>query len=269
MRATEDDVGDSLRRWREDHRAGAQGGPSRRGHRLATGNFGYSAFLGGEWDEGLAAMDAVLAEEISPHDRVIMLNNALDIRASMGESVEDGIAEIKRLGADMSGRWRLFLADTVANASLAGGDLKAARDAFLETTEIDLSQASDSLYRAARRTLWAGSNEDARTALARLEELGGYGRVEDARRATLRAGIAALEDRTSEALGLYREALTLWRGSHSVWDEALTGIDMATLLDPKEPEVAAVIASTRAILERLRAKPYLERLDAAEARAGA
>jgi len=54
-----------------------------------------------------------------------------------------------------------------------------------------------------------------------------------------------------------------------VWDEALTGIDMATLLDTAEPEVAAAIKSTRVILERLGARPYLERLDAAASRAPA
>jgi hypothetical protein len=53
-----------------------------------------------------------------------------------------------------------------------------------------------------------------------------------------------------------------------VWDEAMTGMDMATLLDPAEPEVATAITSTRAILERLGARPYLERLEAAAFRAG-
>jgi hypothetical protein len=40
---------------------------------------------------------------------------------------------------------------------------------------------------------------------------------------------------------------------------------MAQLLDPADPDVAAAINSTRAILERLGAKPYIERLDAAMA----
>ena len=66
-------------------------------------------------------------------------------------------------------------------------------------------------------------------------------------------------------MALYREALRNWRASRSVWDEALTGIDMALLLDPADPEVAAVITSTRAILERLHARPYLERLASAVA----
>jgi len=47
------------------------------------------------------------------------------------------------------------------------------------------------------------------------------------------------------------------------------GMDMAELLDPNDPEVADVIRSTRVILEGLRARPYLERLDAAVTRRSA
>ena len=46
------------------------------------------------------------------------------------------------------------------------------------------------------------------------------------------------------------------------WDEALTGIDMVSVLDPALPEVAAVAASAREIVTRLGAKPYLARLEA-------
>ena len=79
----------------------------------------------------------------------------------------------------------------------------------------------------------------------------------------------ASEKRRGPRLGAYsldltdREALRLWRETSSLWDEAVTGIDMAELLDSRELEVAEAIRSTRAILERLRAKPYLERLQAA------
>jgi len=49
----------------------------------------------------------------------------------------------------------------------------------------------------------------------------------------------------------------------------LTGLEMGTLLDPAEPEVAAAVDSTRAIFERLGARPYLDRLDVAVAASGA
>ena len=113
--------------------------------------------------------------------------------------------------------------------------------------------------------MWSGKLEEARRLADAAEEAGGFGPLIAARRATSRAGIAALEGRTAEALALYRDALRGWRSVHAVWDEALTGIDMATVLDPTEPDVATAIKSTREILERLGAKPYIERLDAAVA----
>jgi hypothetical protein len=48
--------------------------------------------------------------------------------------------------------------------------------------------------------------------------------------------------------------------------EALTGLDMAILLEPSEAEVRAAAESARAILIRLGAKPFVERLDAAMGR---
>jgi hypothetical protein len=52
-----------------------------------------------------------------------------------------------------------------------------------------------------------------------------------------------------------------------VWDEALCAIDMATLLDPADPEVRAAADGARSILARLGARPMLERLDVAASRA--
>jgi hypothetical protein len=50
------------------------------------------------------------------------------------------------------------------------------------------------------------------------------------------------------------------------WDQALTAIDMATLLEPSEPEVRSAAESASEILMRLGAKPFLQRLDAAMGR---
>jgi hypothetical protein len=80
----------------------------------------------------------------------------------------------------------------------------------------------------------------------------------------VRAGIAALEGRASDALSGYREVLGVWRDLGLVWDEAMCAIDMATLLDPSEPEVASAAEVARRTLTRLGAKPFLARLDAAE-----
>jgi tetratricopeptide (TPR) repeat protein len=264
----ETDLEASLQGWRD-----LIGLARKAGHRAmllnGTANLGYTAFLAGEWDEAMTLMEPLLAEDMASRDRLVMLNNALIIRASRGESIADGLAQMESIGSVMSGSWHLYVADPEANAAMASGDLKRAGENYVAIADDDPSQGPEYFYRAARAALWAGDAAEAAERLRRCQESGGFGRIIAARHATLRAGLAALEGHQTEALGLYRDAMRDWRAAGAVWDEALTGVDMAELLDPADPEVFSVIASTRTILERLRAKPYLERLDAAVDRGAA
>jgi len=145
------------------------------------------------------------------------------------------------------------------------GRLSDARAAWRHLADQEAGNAPEFRYRAARTALWDGDVEDARTDLAALDATGVHGSVVEMRRTTIRAGLAALEGRPADAMPLFREALSGWRDVGLPWDEALTGIDMATLLDPSDPYVRTVAESTRDILVRLGAKPFLERLDAAMA----
>ena len=235
-----------------------------------VGNIGYSTFLSADWDEGMAEMEPVMSgATIEPRDAVLILNNILIIKANRGEDISDGLLEIERLGKDFSGQsWHLFVSDPEANYAMATGDLKKAIAGFEQVGRDDAGLAPEYFYRATHPAFWARDAAEAKRLEAAAIEAGGFGPIIDARRATMRAGLAVLAGQSNEALSWYREAMKGWRSTHAGWDEALTGIDMAELLDSNEPEVAEVIASTRAILERLRAKPYLERLDAAVARDG-
>jgi hypothetical protein len=107
----------------------------------------------------------------------------------------------------------------------------------------------------------------ARHDLAAVDAIGTHSATIQTDRTTIRAGIAALEEHWDEALALYRDALRAWRDLGLAWDEALAGLDMATLLDPADPEVRAAANSARVILVRLGAAPFVERLDAAMRRA--
>ena len=241
------------------------------GHRDMTlqslGNAGYVSFLGGEWDYGFEAVQSAMSGDVEPRDMILILNNYLIYQISRGDPIGDGLERLEQLGKGMSGNQpHLFVADPDANLGLATGDMERAKKSFSEVGLADASQAPEYFYRAARPMLWARDLAEAKRLTDAAVAAGGYGPLIKARRDTLNAGVAALEGRHGDALPLYREALRGWRAVGGVWDEALTGIDMAMLLDPADPEVASVIESTRAILERLRAKPYLERLDAAAAR---
>jgi hypothetical protein len=59
--------------------------------------------------------------------------------------------------------------------------------------------------------------------------------------------------------------MNVWRDLGLVWDEALSAIDMASLLGPGEPDVIAAAERARETLVRVRAKPFLELLDSAMA----
>ena len=64
----------------------------------------------------------------------------------------------------------------------------------------------------------------------------------------------------------YREALRGWRALGLAFDEALTVLDIAILLDPTDremPEAADALHAARETLTRLGADPFLARLDAA------
>ena len=88
-----------------------------------------------------------------------------------------------------------------------------------------------------------------------------FGGVVDHDLASLEAGIAAVDGRTSDALALYRSALAGYREAGCRFDVALTILDMATLIGPAESAVQSSIPEGREILESLGALPLIERLD--------
>jgi class 3 adenylate cyclase/tetratricopeptide (TPR) repeat protein len=240
------------------------------GHRAMAlqfaNNIGYTGFLAGEWSEALAALEAALTDDLDPASRVWLMSNALIIRASLGEPIDDGLAEMDRLVESHGDPNLVFpTLDTRANAALAAGRLAEARANWHQLGHAS-SHAPSAFYQAARPALWASDVAAYREDAAAVDATGFHGRVVEARRATLSAGLAALEGRHGEAVGLYRAALAAWRELHVTWEEALTGIDMVSVLDPSQPEVSAAGASTREILVRLGAQPYLERLEAALSR---
>jgi len=228
-----------------------------------VGNLGYTAFLTGDWDEALEHLDGQLTEDLEGTDRIALLGNSAIVHAGRGEDVAEQLAELGRLLDEDPLRVTADVDDAVGNAAMADGRLQDARAAWRHLAAQDALNGPEFTYRAARPALWDGDLKAAQSDLAALDATGVHGSVVELRRMTIRAGLAALEGRPAEALAQYREAVRGWHELGLVWDEALTGLDMAILLEPSEPEVHAVAASTRQILVRLGARPFLERLDAA------
>jgi tetratricopeptide (TPR) repeat protein len=222
----------------------------------------------GDWPWALAELEAALAEELEASDRVMMLGILVQIRSMRGESV-DVLGDIQtQVGGSADPTLLNALYSAAAVEAFVAGRLTEAREAWARLAEISLTNLPEAMGGRARAALWLGDAAEARADLAALDDSGVHGPALETGRATIRAGIAALEGRTADALGQYRDALREWRDLGLVWDEALCGLDMAILLDPAEPEVRAAADAAREILVRLEAAPFLARLDAAMARSG-
>ncbi len=234
---------------------------------VSVGNGVGCAVRTGDWAWALGELDSILTDEFDGVDRLYILESSVSVRALRGDDVDDLIAEMASIAGSsdepqlVSALWTARTSDAFASGRL--GDV---RDAAHRSVGLVAEYVPMELAGAARAALWMGDAAGAADDLAALDRSGVHGPAVAGDRMTIRAGIAALEGRPAEAILLYREALRAWRDAGLAWDEALCGIDMATLLDPTDPEVRAAAESAREILVRLEARPFIARLDAAMSR---
>jgi len=219
----------------------------------------------GDWDWAIGELAERRSVETDRLARMVVLSDLSAFLSFRGDPWADVLAELEDLVAGQPETSVDFTGVHWARAGEAfvAGRYAEARAHVLKSAVSFASSTAEAHLFAARAALWGG---DAAAALADLHEVAGTGRrgrALDNDQAVIRAGIAALDGRPAEALAAYRQALRTWRDLGCVWDEALSAVDMATLLDPTEPEVQAAAASGREILTRLGAKPLLALLDAA------
>ena len=108
-------------------------------------------------------------------------------------------------------------------------------------------------------SLWLRDAAGAQDALERTASF--HGRWTLAARATIDAGLAALEGTGVEAAARFRDAALLWKPLDVPLDLALCGMDAAILLAP-EDQPAELVDEARRILEELGAAPFLAQLAA-------
>jgi hypothetical protein len=132
----------------------------------------------------------------------------------------------------------------------------------VELVSLDRIGGTAHLFLAGRVAVWRRDAEALRRMIERHEGLRVHGQAISLERVAMRAGLAALDGRTADAHSGYRDAVAGWRDLGLEWDEAMTGLEMAVVLDRGRPDVVAAIERSREILDRLRARPFLDRLAA-------
>jgi len=212
--------------------------------------------------------EALPRAESDPNHRLEFMIDRILVEAGRGHDVTQQIDEAEKLFrllhiTDL--QFESYVDWARASAALANGDLAEAARRAITAAEVTIFFNPLSMPLAARAALWATDLARARAALESLETKMYRGKAITLDKATIRAGIAALEGRTADATVAYRDALRGWRAIGCAWDEALAVIDMATLLAPSDTDSIAEIDWARETLQRLGAKPYLDRLEAAVA----
>lgn len=248
------------------------------GRRLGSRAYGFAmvgnsvicALRVGEWDWASALLEEWLERESDDNQWVEFHVDRALLRAYRGldTSADIGTAARRRAGVT-DPQYESYELLARAVTGLAGGDLAGAVALAERSTEITDYFNPLAIPVAARAALWAG---DVTTA-QRLVEVPGmarfWGPALEADRTQIRAGIAALEGRIADAISLYRDAIRSYRTLSLGFDAALAGIDIATVLDPRDrstPEIAEWIEAARVELDRLGARPLTDRLARALAR---
>jgi class 3 adenylate cyclase/tetratricopeptide (TPR) repeat protein len=219
----------------------------------------------GDWDWAMAELATFDDIDLEDADRVLATVAMGAMRALRGEPRDDLIDQARR--AEITEDSIKPLVDSLlAYDYLADGQLERTQPIFAESRK-SIWAGEDWMW-SARVATWQRDAQALASLRDELSAIGRHGPVVDLLRLTIDAGLAALAGNTTGALSLYQETLDGFQALGLRFDVALTGIDMATLLDPSLIEVQRAIQSSRVILSELGAIPFLERLSAELARAG-
>ncbi|MDP9343576.1 MAG: AAA family ATPase [Actinomycetota bacterium] len=231
---------------------------------IALGNAAETGMWAGRWAEAESALHQ-LQERNETHHGLRPLEAML--AALRGDPV-GAIERLDEIGPEVeaaeSVQTRTTYLGIRAMVELSQGDTQAAVEHAMAGVAADPSgiNSPTALSVAGRAALWQGDAAKAREAVAAMAVF--RGRWMRAVKATVEAGLAALEGRPEESAAGYRRAIEAWRALETPLDLALFGLDMGTMLGMDHPDAAEAVEESKAILERLGAKPFLDRLERLE-----
>ena len=218
---------------------------------------------GRDWDEHAALLREALESATQPGDRM-RLRVFLGLHeTARGEGMAELLAETRALVGDSTDPdYRFALLMVTADTALVSGDLETAFRSAMSILDHPTQNPEVPLAEALRAAIWAQDLERVRLAGVRITDLPATGAWTLALRQHASAAVAALEGRAPEALAGFREARAGSRRLEQWFEAACYTVDAAVLL-PTEPEVRDWADEARVLLEELRARPYLEKLDEA------
>jgi tetratricopeptide (TPR) repeat protein len=240
------------------------------GHRMMSNwlvsNVMISAFgAGDDWEAAIADGEEALASVSDPSDEQRILTYVTLLRLSRGDPVDDAIRRLEELETTGDPGDAQTLRIIRAIRLLEAGEHDRAFDEAFGGVDLFSAFAAACLRVAGRAALASGDLDRARQVAARIDALPGSSADLKLFRAAARAGVAALEGRTQEAVATYRDVVrrALERGEG--FEAATDATQLVVLVGAADPAVQAMADDARALFERVGARPWLALLEAAMA----
>jgi len=186
------------------------------------------------------------------------------MRLHRGEPIDELLARLDVIAGEVSDPSvpAEVLAHQAGLALMAGDYARAGR---LNLEAADLGSQITHIYIsfAVRALLLARDVDGARVAATRHQAEAAGNLLDAALDLAALAGIAALDGRHDEAIAAYREAFARLEAIHVTWLVALLGFEFVSLVGGDHPATREAAARSRAIFERIGARPWLAKLDLA------
>ncbi len=239
----------------------------RQGVSMLIGNASVGAVESGEWEWARAEVRAGLDQAASEEERITLLSFLVLLHVEGGMPADAELDEIDRwLGEHVA--VEPYLQANVSNLralrSLERGDSRTAAVAYLEASRLDTYNAVATLSEAGFCALLARDRDLAATVMLALRNTRSHAAIARLVARVGEAGIAALDGRADAARAGLLAAFAGLRDVGAARKQAITGLVMASLLGPADPQVRAAIAESRQLFEKMGAGLWLSRLDAAE-----
>ncbi len=235
--------------------------------RYLLGNSVDGAFQIGEWDWALRELTQQLGQELELRERLWFETHALLFRVLRGEA-EQPRADGERMASLAAGfddvqyhvgPYVLRIYDRLMSGELTDGIALVDEALRLGRYAAELAPIG------ALAATWSGDAGAARRMLDSYA-MARPGRRTDAARRTMEAGIAMLEGRIPDARRLYADALGRWQDLGLPTWLALCQLDIVETGAMEPGERQRLAEEARSFFERVGARPFIERLDAALAR---
>jgi tetratricopeptide (TPR) repeat protein len=217
-----------------------------------------------DWDGAVRSLEELLATDLEPADRQRLERNVVLILAARGELEDARLAAWEEHVGELEDPQIVAVTELArSNVAWCRGDFDAAaRTALAGAGSPFAYPALEGLRLALRGATWLRDVRTVRSLATRLEAVAEHTMVRQAAQSDAHGLLAALEGRVAQAVPEIDGAIRTWRAAGYDLAAAQAALDLAFIVGPGVPEARAAAEEARAVFERVRAKVYLDRLDA-------